>query len=220
MNATFTYKYVRNKLSPAEAEEYELQMLDSTRLQDELEEALVLQQALRQDKTVPVAHSSKSSYRFRWAMAASIALLFICTSLLTMNVYYNGQAETELLKNHIADLGKPRSDVVFATIKIMRSADSMVPDSIIQLPIKDSTIMMEIELGSRSRDAQQLFFTLQSDNHPVDLSWIGSANANGLTTVAIDSEKIPTGPVWLQVSAKNGEILERRLLEFRASGLD
>ena len=227
MNASLTHQYVRNKLSPAATKDYELRMLESPELQDELEEALMLQQALGQDKAAVAgfknthwAASVKRPYQFQWALAASAALLFICTSLLTVNVYYNGQAENELLRNQIADLGKPRADVVFASVKIMRSAGNMVPDSIIQLPSQDTTIMLDIELGSRSRYAGELVFTLDSESHPVDLSWLGSPDADGFTTVAIDSEKIPAGLVWLQVSAKNGETLERRLLEFRASGQD
>ncbi len=222
MNSSLTDRYVRNKLSPAEIEEYELRMLDSPELQDELEEALLLQQALKLDSTQSnnlqrsrVTETENGSYWIQWALAASIALILVSSYF-----HITTWSETNLLKNQVATLSKPRSEVLFATVKIMRSASNSVPDSIIQLPDQNSTVLLEIELGSRSRNAQTLLFSLESENEPTDLSWVGSPGTDGLTTVAINSEQIPLGLVWLVVSAENGELLERRLLEFKASEQD
>lgn len=220
MNSSLSDKYVRNKLSSAEIKEYELRMLDSPQLQDELEEALILQQALKLDnaesnnlqESMGAEIANRSNW-MQWALAASIALMLVSSYF-----HVSTWSKTNLLKNQVALLSKPRSEVFLATVKIMRSASNAVPDSIIQLPKRDSTIILEIELGGRSRSAQALLFSFESENELADLSWEGSPNADGLTTVAINSEQIPFGLVWLVVSSKSGEVFERRLLEFKAEG--
>ncbi len=222
MNNSRTDRYVRNKLTPAEVEAYELQMMDSPELQDELEEALLLKEALklgRAGSEVPkdsgvVANDSGSRW-MPWALAASVTLMLVSSYL-----YVSNWSETKLLKNQLASLSQPRSEVLFATVKIMRSAGNAVPDSIIQLPERSVMVMLEIELGSRSRNVQNLLFSFESEGQATGLNWIGSPDASGLTTVAINSEQIPLGMVWLVVSASDGEVLERRLLEFRASDQD
>lgn len=222
MNSSLTDRYVRNKLTPSEAEEYELQMVDSPGLQDELEEAQMLQKALRLGETESqnledsaAAETKNGPSWTQWALAASIALL-----LGSAWIHVFSWSETNALRNQVATLSKPRSEVLFATVKIMRSAGNSVPDSIIQLPDQNSTVMLEIELGSRSRGAQSLLFSFESENTPTDLSWVGSPDTRGLTTVAINSEQIPLGLVWLVVSTSDGEVLERRLLEFKVSTQD
>ena len=219
MNNSLTDRYVRNKLSPDEVEAYELRMLDSPELQEELEEALILQHALKLDKTQSnnlqgfgATETKKGPNWVQWALAASSALI-----LVSSYSHLTNWTETNLLKNQVADLSQPRANIIFATVKIMRSASNTVPDSIILLPDQKSTVMLEIELGSRSRNAQSLLFSFESENEPTDLSWVGSPDDHGLTTVTINSEQIPLGLVWLVVTSKNGEVLERRLLEFKAS---
>ena len=222
MNSSMTDRYVRNKLTPAEVEAYELQMMESPELQDELEEAQMLQKALRLGKTErqplkdsAVAETTGGPNWTGWALAASIALL-----LGSAYFHVSTWSESGVLKNQVAELSQPRSEILFATVKIMRSAGNTVPDSIIQLPQQKATVMLEIELGSRSRNIQELRFRLESEAQPMDLSWVGSPDENGLATVAINSELIPSGLVWLVVSANSGEVLERRLLEFKASQRD
>jgi len=222
MNSSLTYRYVRNKLLPAEVEEYEQRMLDSPELQDELEEVLLLQQALQFGKTESVKLQDSATWktggrpaRIQWALAASVTILLASAYLLV-----SSWSEKSVLINQVASLSKPRPDVLVATVKIMRTAGNSVPDSIIQLPDKKTTVMLEIELGSRSRGARSLLFSFESENAPGNLSWVGSPDKGGLTTVAINSEQIPLGLVWLIVSATDGAVLERRLLEFKASGQD
>ena len=100
----------------------------------------------------------------------------------------------------------------------MRTADNAIPDSIIQLPTQNTTVILDIELGSNSRIAKQLMFRMESEIR--DLSWTATPNTNGHTNVAINSEQIPSGLVWLVVSTMDGELLERRLIEFRKQGFE
>lgn len=219
MYSSLTDRYVRNKLSVAEIEDYELRLLESPELQDELEESLMLQQALRlsasrpdEGKQIGVDQTGKQSNWMQWALAASIALMFVSSYF-----HLTTWKESIFLKDRVVALSEPRSEVLFATVKIMRSASNAVPDSIIQLSDHSAMVLLEIELGSQSRNAQTLLFSFESENEPTNVTWTGSPDANGLTTVAINSEQIPLGLVWLVVSSKDGEVLERRSLEFKAS---
>jgi hypothetical protein len=216
MDSSVTYQYVRNKLSPARVEEYELRLLESPELQDELEEALMLQQALKLDESRSAenkhSETAKRPNRMHWALAASIALM-----LVSAYFHLTARNESNLLKDQVAALSEPRSEVLFATVKIMRSSSNSVPESIIQLSDQNSTVLLEIELGGRSRTAHALLFSFESENEPGNLTWTGSPDTRGLATVAIYSEQIPLGLVWLVVSSTDGEVLERRLLEFKAS---
>ncbi|RLA50732.1 MAG: hypothetical protein DRR42_12280 [Gammaproteobacteria bacterium] len=216
MDKLLTDRYIRNKLSPAENIEFEQRLLESRELQNEVEEALILQKALRLEKTL-INESKHGTYEvnrispvwMKWALAASTVL-----AIVSISFYFVENAERKLLVDQVASLGQPRTGVVSASIKIMRSADSHIPEAIIQLPTQDSILLLEVELGTHSRAEKKLNFAFQSDNDSTILAWTGVVDEHGMSSVAIDSERVPSGLVWLVVSGKEKIALERRLLEF------
>ena len=219
MNEPLTDKYVRDELSPAEADDFELRLFESPDLQDELEEVLILKKALKLDisrqerrKQPSTAENTGNSNWVKWALAASVTLLVVSSYF-----HLSSFTETSLLRDQIVTLGEPRSDVLFATVSLKRSSSNSVPETVIQLSDQHSKMYLEIELGGRSRNDKALLFSIENKDKQTLLTWSGSPDIHGFARVILSSEQMPTGFVWLVVSSMNGETLERRFLEVRES---
>ncbi len=190
--------------------------MHSPELQDKLEAALMLKEALKQKNSSAdesaYGSSARSSNWLRWAIAASLSALAASTYLL-----FDSKVQVSLLEQHLSELNNPRTEVIFATVKIIRSAGGSIPDSIVVLPKTRATVLLEIELGAQSRQFDQLTLSLETKDQQTALSWPSSPRPDGHIMVSIRSEQIPIGMIWLVVTSNSGEVLERRLLEFKTS---
>jgi len=216
MNSRQTDHYVRNKLSDAEQAAYELRLLESPELQDELEATLALQQALRLEKksappstdhTDPVKLPSHPWQNF--ALAASLAVVAISLVLV-----FSSRQEISELNKQIIDMGQPRT-VLNVPVQIMRSAGDEIPDVIIQIPSGHAAVLLDIELSGRSAAHPNLQFALQNEPAEAIISW-ASSTSNNRSSFVLNAETLPTGKIWLRILDASGAQLERRLLEFRA----
>jgi hypothetical protein len=97
----------------------------------------------------------------------------------------------------------------------MRSAGGQTPDVIVQKPAGRAAILLDIELGLRAREQAQLDFALVDPEGATLLAWQSAPTDDGRATAIIDNQQIPASRLWLQINTSNGELLERRLLEFR-----
>ena len=181
MNSSLTDRYVNDNLSPAEVKEYELRLLEGPEMLDDLEDTLVLKKALKLDQArshiyqnAGVPEIGSRPNWMQWALAASVVLLVFSSAF-----HLTSRNDNKFLKNLVTQLEQPRDNIIIATVKIMRSANNKVPGSIILLPNKNSTVLLEIELGSRSRAAQQLLFKLESEDKSINLTWSGSPDVGG-----------------------------------------
>ncbi len=218
MNKDITDRYVRNKLSPSAVEEYEVRMLESPELQKELEEALLLQRALESDEQVTGLTRTERSELSRYSHWKSVALAAsFFLAVISLVLFLDSRGTTNALRRQLDELTQPRTQVLHVPVPIMRSANSTIPDVIVQLPDGYSIIMLDIELGTKSRTAPTLTFILNNDDRAPVLTWTAKPKTDGKSTVALNSEQISAGQSWLIISSAAGEELERRLLEFRDS---
>lgn len=212
-------RYVRGDLTTEEMLAFETKLLESSTLQQELEIALALQAALKRGRPMEssVAANDHSVTamppRAQWqhlAMAATLVLAVLSTVM-----WWKSGAEIAGLERELQGLMQPRGDVLTVAVPVMRSAGSQTPDVIVQKPAGQSAILLDIELGLAARGEAELNLALlNSEDSPI-LSWQGNPTPEGHASAVIASERIPSSLLWLEISKVGGEVLERRLLEFR-----
>jgi len=212
-------RYVRDRMSAAEAADFEAEMLESPALQQELETALVLRAALQQEAALETRRSAgdrarghpfeKSDWR-AFALAATVVLAVLSTVM-----WWKVGIDAADLEQRLQSLAQPTSQVLSVKVPIMRSAGGQTPDVIVQKPAGRAAILLDIELGLRAREQAQLDFALVDPEGATLLAWQAAPSDDGRATAIIDNQQIPASRLWLQVNTSNGELLERRLLEFR-----
>lgn len=208
-------RYVRNELGEEEEFEFEVALLGSEELKKELEAALSIKFLLRDQAKIADAVSvvHKAAKRAHWqnfALAASVVLAVISTTM-----YLRVSVENHQLSESVAELNEPRTGVLIVPVNIMRSAASQTPDVRILKPEGHSSIILDIELAPVSLHADSLSFNLVQDQSLAEFSWTAFPTSNDRVRVAINTEAIKEGLYWLEISNSRGEILERRLLEFK-----
>ena len=216
INNDWVDRYIRDELTAEEETAFEERLLQDPELQQELEAAMAIVEALERTDLItgdlvdpPVSSISKNSWT-PFAMAASVLLAVVSSTLL-----WRANIESAELRQQIDGLQQPRGHVLNASIDIMRASGKNTPDAIIQKPDGQSAIVLDIELSARFKQQQQIHFELREEaaNEAV-LTWNATPTADNRASVMINSETIPDGRVLLFITAP-GITSESRLLEFR-----
>ena len=210
-------RYVRDELAVDETVEFEQALMESSAMQQDLETALGLREALL---LVPEQNLPRNGLlpEFlpgggNWqpvALAASLLLAVFSTVM-----FWKVSNDSAGLQNQLDLLNQPRTQLLSVPVNIMRSASSRTPDVIIQKPLGHSAILLDIELGSAASELEELIFELVDDGGVAISSWNAAPTQSGRASVMLSSERIPSARLWLQISSGQGRTLERRLLEFR-----
>jgi hypothetical protein len=214
-DSDFLDRYVRGELSEEDESEFEIALLDSPELQAELQTVLAIRQALRLDAESEPPGSELSTDVLQgannwqpFALAASLLLAVFSTTM-----YWKVSNETASLQQQLESFKQPNTDVVTVSIDIMRSSGNR-PAAIIQKPAPRSLMILEIELGEKSREQTSVRSSLKDESDQVLSTWTSEVMGWGGTSVAFLADNLPDGQVWLEIADVNGELLERRLLEF------
>ena len=212
-------RYVRNELTVEEIAEFELALMESPQMQKGLKavlglrEALLLEPGPGQETTVddllPESLSGGGNWR-SLAMVASVLLAVFSTVM-----FWKVSNDSAALQNQLELLSQPRTVLLTVPVNIMRSASSQEPDVIVKIPAGHSAMMLDIELNPASRRQQSLGFALLDEAGTAVLKWNATAGADGHVEALLNSEQVPATRLWLEVSSEDGEVLDRRLLEFR-----
>lgn len=212
--------YLRGKLSADDVEAFETVLLESPELQAELETALALRAVLSREPDQAKEDASQprplqpQSEPANWqpvALAASVILAVVGTVM-----WWKTGIDAAGLARQMHALSQPIAEVLTVPVPIMRSAGSQTPDVIIQKPQGRAAILLDIELGLRARQEAQLDFSLVDPAGETVLSWQSGPGEDGRATAVINSDQIPASRLWLHIADAESEVLERRLLEFRA----
>ena len=212
-------RYVRNELTVEEITEFELALIDSPQMQKGLEAVLGLREALllepdpgqetAGDDLLPESLSGGGNWR-SLAMVASVLLAVFSTVM-----FWKVSNDSAALQNQLDLLSQPRTVLLTVPVNIMRSASSQEPDVIVKIPTGHSAMMLDIELNPASRQQQSLGFALLDEAGTAVLKWNATAGADGHVEALLNSEQVPASRLWLEISSEGGQVLDRRLLEFR-----
>jgi len=209
-------RYVRDELSDEDVIVFEEQLMEDIELQNQLEAVLVIKEALKLDRglaTGPTEWTEAKPARNQWstmAMAASVLLAVVSTTF-----YWKTSVEAGHLQEQLSALKAPRTAVLNVPVDIMRSVGGDTPDIIVQKPAGQGAIILDIELSSRFHVLETINFQLQANDSSEVLSWTASPSSSGRASVVLNSELVPAGLVYLQISDPASELHESRLLEFR-----
>jgi hypothetical protein len=119
------------------------------------------------------------------------------------------------LQHQVDLLSQPRTQVLTVPVNIMRSAGSQTPDVIVQKPTGHAAILLDIELAPPSRQLDDVHFALLDQGGKAVANWVATPSPQGRASVLLNSEQIPVSQLWLEISSRSGDLIERRLLEFR-----
>jgi hypothetical protein len=212
-------RYVRNELTVEEIAEFELALMESPQMQKGLETVLGLREALllepepgqqtAVDDLLPESLSGGGNWR-SLAMVASVLLAVFSTVM-----FWKVSNDSAALQNQLDLLSQPRTVLLTVPVNIMRSASSQEPDVIVKIPTGHSAMMLDIELNPASRQQQSLGFALLDEAGMAVLKWSATAGPDGHVEALLNSEQVPASRLWLEISSEDGQVLDRRLLEFR-----
>lgn len=208
--------YVRDKLSEEQVADFEVAMLESPAIQDQVEEALHIRQLL---DCHPDKRKSRSRNFFQarsgfinWlpaALAASLLAALVSTALFVQSRQQLGHLQDQLT----AALA-PTTRVMTVPIDIMRSVGNG-PQVVVQKPAGASAIMLEIELPPQFRELEIIQFQLRPESSTSILAWNSTPGPDGRTQVVLPSQSVPEGLVYLDIQAPGIMQPESRLLKFR-----
>lgn len=210
-------RYVRDELTVDEMAEFEHTLMDSPAMQQDLETVLGLREALLlepeqhvpRDELLPESLAGGGNWK-SMALAATVILAVFSTVM-----FWKVSNESAHLQRQLDVLSQPRSNVLRVPVNIMRSAGARTPDVIAQKPAGHSAILLDIQLAPRSLQQPSLVFSLVDEAGTTVLSWSATSFANGRAEALLNSEQVPGMRLWLEIASDDGELLERRLLEFR-----
>lgn len=210
--------YVLDKLPGDEEAEFEERMLVDQQLQQHVETALAIKEALKLEQTL-CEKTSGSRDKFHrknansWgglALAASVLLTVVSVVMLARSGH-----EVDQLERKVAELSRPQTSVLKVPVNIMRSAVSASPEVIVQKPQNGGLIQLDIQLNIQSQTQPSLNFALENEMGVSIETWSAVPASNGHSIVLLRSEQIPVGKASLKISDSDGNILDRRLVEFR-----
>jgi len=214
-------RYVRDQMTEQEMAAFEETLMDSPALQQELETVLALRGALSMQPAPPPEFEAGSESDAtqtltgagKWqglALAAMVVLAVFSTVM-----FWKTSNDAADLKRQLTQLGQPRTQVLTVPVDIMRSAGSQTPDVIVKKPPGHSAILLDIELTPAARQLDLLNFSLVDPDETLVATWVASPNPQGHSTAVFNTEDVPASRLWLEISTPGGELIERRLLEFR-----
>lgn len=210
-------RYLRNELAADQEAEFETALLESAQLQQDLEAAMAIRQALILEDELrdPVSDDARNEIMAggsRWqslALAASVILAVFSTTM-----YWRVSNQAAGLESRIAVLQNPRGTVVTVPVDIMRSSGSRAPDVIVRKPEGAALIVLDIEATQSVLGLDRVQLALRDGEGQRLFSWAASPDASGRIRSALDASSLPAGKLWLEMGRED-EVLDRRLLEFR-----
>ena len=146
------------------------------------------------------------------ALAASVVLAVFSTTM-----YWQVSNKAGMLQSEITAMSQPRTSVLTVPVDIMRSADSQTPDVMVQKPEGNALLVLDVELGPAVAALGQVRMSLRDAQALELLAWDSGRFDDGRVTVAFDARKLPDGKVWLEMADGQGQVIDRRLLEFLPS---
>ena len=210
-------RYIRNELAADEEAEFETELLDSPELQRQLETAMGVRQALLLDDELGGSRQAEPlqdmDARNNWqplALAASVLLAVFSTTM-----YWKTSNDAAALQSEIEVLSQPHTAVLTVPVNIMRSAGSQTPDVIIQKPGGNALVALDVELGHATVAAELARLTFRDLQEVELISWESGSIENGRIIAVFNTQQLPDGRVWLELSDEKGKVIDRRLLEFR-----
>jgi hypothetical protein len=210
-------RYVRDEQMVDEINEFEQALMASPEMQEDLQTVLGLRETLLlepeqnvpEDRLLPESLEGGGNWQ-PLALAASVLLAAFSTVM-----FWKVSNDSAGLQRQLDQLNQPRTRILTVAVNIMRSAGSQAPDVIVKKPEGHSAMLLDIELAPESRLQQTLRFTLVDESGTTVLSWGGIEIDGGRAEVLLNSEQIPATALWLEIASDGGQLLERRLLEFR-----
>ena len=216
-NEEFIDRYMRSELSADKEAEFETSMLDSPELQQQLETAMAVREALLWDDELGQSGQAEPlqdlDARNNWqpfALAASVVLAVFSTTM-----YWKISIEAAAFQSEIAALNQPRTGVVMVPVDIMRSAGSQTPDVIIRKPEGNALLALDIELSHATQAANLARLSFRDPQEVELISWEAGNIENGRIVAVFNAKQLPNGRVWLEMTDVQGKLVDRRLLEFR-----
>lgn len=207
--------YVRDELTPQQEAEFEEALLESPELQAEVEAVLAIQQALQREDAgesqMPTMAEDTLAGASNWqpfALAASVLLAVFSTTM-----YWKIGNDSINIQRELDKLRQPNTEVLMVSLDIMRSSGNQ-PDAVIQKPASNALLMLDIELNSQGRSQDQIQASFATDAGESVLSWVSPVRHQSVVSVGIYSDQIPDGRLWLELSDPEGQVFDRRLLEF------
>ncbi len=215
------HRYLRDELTEQEASAFEVAVLESPELQDELEAAMAVQHSFKmaEAKGVEVsgqpakggnlqvsADKKRTMSLPQWSLAASVVIA--AASLL---FFWQARQQIGELEHSIAsqNLARPGAGL---TLPVMRAGSTQA--FVVQRPASGSIVNLGVEVAANSAQTPlQLAFMTVAEQQ-VLYRWNGIPDAENTVSKAIDARFFPVGRVWLVIRDADGELLERRLLEF------
>lgn len=203
-------RYLKEELSVEELERFELRLMDDTALQDELEAALAVRQALSMappegGEVVSAIDPAPVREWAPWATAASVALAVVCVVALART-----QVENAGLQERLRALEGPRSGVLTVTLDPMRSGSPQ--GTVVYRPADLSAVLLDIPLPPAVRESTPLRFELRQGDSSL-ASWKATTDASGRITTLLDGGLVPDGLFILVIRSDDGEVLEQRAFE-------
>lgn len=209
-------RYVRDQLSTDEIAEFEIALMDSPALADELETALAIratlalgpEQQAASNEILPESLSGSGNWQ-PLALAAMVILALFSTVM-----FWKSGNDAAALQRQLEQLSQPRTGILNVPVNIMRSSGSENPDVVIKIPTGHSGILLDIELSSAARKIDELHFTLRNEAGERVANWTGQASPTGRAEVMLGSEQVPAELLSLEISSEAGTLIDQRWILF------
>jgi hypothetical protein len=209
-------RYVRNELSSEEEAEFELAVLQSEALQTHLENVLGIRQCLRmEDRQAANDGSTASEIRESPGFWRPLALAASILAAVTSVALWRSVDSVAGLERQLHTPQPSYASVVTVPLDVVRSAGADKPDAIISLPTGDATLVLDIELREPASLLDEVRIALVDERRTVLLAWTSNVSAANRSASALAASQLPRGRAWLEISDGSGDVVDRRLIEFR-----
>lgn len=203
-------RYLRDELDDDERDAFELELMDSPELSKSLAAAMGMQQALELDEahlsdTDPGEISPLGPLRGwrTFALAASLVLAVFSTTM-----YWR-------TSHQLSALQAPVGQVLTVPVEVMRSANDIEAPRAVAIPDEATLVLFDIEIPADHSDEPVLNMRLSTRAGQEIMSWQSNPLPSGNHNVAVRASQLPQVQVVLEARNPEGELIYRRLLEFR-----
>jgi hypothetical protein len=208
-------RYLANRMTDDEVARFEQQLLASTELQDEVELALAIKQAMPHDAVRPGPKVPATIPTRKWqplALAASVSL-----AVLTSYLYVDQRKDNIDLRTQLELADQPNANVTIVPVRIFRSSTSLDPnpvaDVVVRKPAVGGVVILDIELDSQTREQPNLSAKLADSTEQELASWSIQPGSQS-TRISLPVERIPDGMLKLAISGDEGTVLRTHWIEF------